>query len=178
MSIPIDLSKFDNSTFERGAPRWKEVLWWISRSLFFAPWFPLPSFLKCSVLRLFGAKIGRDVVIRSRVNITFPWRFSCGDHVWIGDETEFLSLAPISIGSHTCISQRAYLCTGSHDFSKERFDLMTALITVGDHCWLGAQCFIGPGVNFGAGSRCLAGAVVTGDVEQGQTVAGVPARPV
>jgi len=95
--------RFDNSGFDRGAPRWKEVLWWISRSLFFASWFPLPSALKCLVLRIFGAKIGKGVIIRSRVNITFPWRFSCGDYVWIGDEVGFLTLAPITIGSHTCL---------------------------------------------------------------------------
>ena len=146
-------------------------------SLFFAPWFPVPSSLKCMVLRLFGARVGRGVVIRSRVNISFPWRFSCGDYVWIGEEVLVLSLAPVSIGSNCCISQRAFICTGSHDFSKESFDLTAASINIADHCWLGAQSFIGPGVSFGASSRCLAGAVVQSDVEAASTVGGVPARP-
>ena len=171
----IDLSKFKNPEFGRGCSRAKEGLWWLTRSLLFAPWLPLPSALKVAALRAFGAKVGRGVVIRSRVNITFPWRFECGDHVWIGDEVGILSLAPVKIGSNVCLSQRAYLCTGSHDFSKETFDLVTRPISIGDGCWVGAQAFIGPGVTMRQGSRCLAGAVVVKDVAEGRTVAGVPA---
>ncbi len=173
----IRLDNYLARGFDRGAPRWKEVLWWIARSLFFSSWFPIPSPLKVTVLRIFGARIGRGVVIRSRVNITFPWRFACGDHIWIGDETFILSLAPVTLGSHICISQRTFLCTGSHDFRKESFDLITAPIEIADGCWIGAQAFVGPGVIFGAGSRCLAGSVVVRDVASGTTVAGVPAKP-
>ncbi len=171
----IDLSQFDNASFSRGASRTREVLWWIVRSLIFLPGFPLPSSLKRSALRVFGAKVGRGVVIRSRVNITFPWRVEIGDHAWIGDEVFLLSLAPITIGANTCVSQRAFLCTGSHDFSRPSFDLTTAPIHLGEGCWIGAQSFVGPGVTFGPGSRCLAGAVVVNDVPAGATVKGVPA---
>jgi putative colanic acid biosynthesis acetyltransferase WcaF len=174
----IDLSKFDNSDFTRGASAVKELCWWIVRSLVFAPWFPVPAGFKVFALRLFGAKIGSGTVIRSRVNVTFPWRFECGEQVWIGDEVTILSLAKVSIGSNVCISQRAYLCTGSHDFSKESFDLQTRPITVGDGCWIGAASFIGPGVVFGRGSRCLAGAVVVAAVPEGATVGGVPAKKI
>ena len=158
----IDLSKFDNTGFSRGASRWKELLWWIARSLFFAPWFPIPSSLKTGVLRIFGAKIGRGVVIRSRVNITFPWRFECGDNVWIGDDVLILSLAPVKIGANVCVSQRAFLCTGNHDFRKESFDLLTAPIVIGDGSWVAACAFIGPGANLPAGTLVKAGEVWRG----------------
>lgn len=174
----IALSRFNNSSFPRGASRCRELAWWVSRSLLFAPWFPVPSRLKTAVLRLFGAKMGTGVVIRSRVNITFPWRLECGHDVWIGDETMILSLDRVVIGSNVCLSQRVFLCTGSHDFSQETFDLMTKPIRIGDGCWVGAQAFVGPGVTMGEGSRCLAGAVVVRDVGAGQTVGGVPARSV
>lgn len=173
----INLARFSSSGFQRGVPAWKETCWWLVRSLLFAHSFPVPSPVKVWALRWFGAKIGSDVVIRSRVNITFPWRFCCGDHVWIGDEVMILSLAHVTLGSNVCISQRAFLCTGSHDFEKECFDLQTASISVGDSVWVGAASFIGPGVQFGEGSRCLAGAVVVRDVGPGQTVGGVPAKP-
>lgn len=173
----MKLSQFDNGSFGRGAPLIKEVIWWAVRTVFFSPWFPVPSAIKVGLLRSFGARIGSGVVIRSRVNITFPWRIEIGDDVWIGDEVLVLSLAPVKIGSDCCVSQRAFLCSGSHDFSSETFDLITAPITIGDGCWIGAQSFVGPGVTFGAGSRCLAGAVVVKDVAGGVSVAGVPAKP-
>lgn len=172
----INLSKFKNPKFTRGVSRGTEFLWWVFRSLFFAPWFPVPSKIKVMILRIFGAKIGQGVVIRSRVNITFPWRFECGDHVWIGDEVMILSLDRVKIGSHCCISQRAFLCTGSHNFSEESFDLITGPIEVEESCWIGAQAFIGPGVVMRRASRCLAGAVVVKDVANDQVVGGVPAR--
>jgi putative colanic acid biosynthesis acetyltransferase WcaF len=154
-----DLSKFDNRGFSRGAPAWKEVAWWVVRSLVFAPWFPVPSGLKVAVLRVFGARLGQGVVIRSRVNITFPWRFECGDYVWIGDEVLILSLERVKIGSHVCISQRAFLCTGSHDFNKPTFDLITRPIEIGDGCWIAAQAFVPPGAVLPPGSLVKAGAV-------------------
>lgn len=115
------------------------------RSLLFAPWFPVPSSLKVTALRVFGAKVGEGVVIRSRVNITMPWRVEIGDHVWLGDEVLILSLDEVRIGSHVCLSQRAFLCTGNHDFKSEGFDLVTAPIEIGDSCWVGACAFVSPG---------------------------------
>ena len=140
----IGLSKFNNANFSRGSPKWKEALWWVARSLF---------------LRWFGAKIGNHVVIRSRVNITFPWKLEIGDHVWIGDEVLILSLDKVRIGSNVCISQRAFLCTGSHDFRKETFDLVTEPITIGDGCWIAACAFMGPGAEVPAGTMVKAGQV-------------------
>lgn len=172
----IRLDRYNNRDFARGASRPVELLWWIVRGLFFFSAFPLPSGVKVWWLRRFGAEIGEGAVIRSGVNITFPWRFACGDHVWIGDEVTILSLDRVSLGSHVCVSQRAFLCTGSHDFSQETFDLQTAAIEVADGCWIGAQAFVGPGVRFAPGSRCLAGAVVVKNVDEEQTVAGVPAK--
>jgi len=174
----IDLSKFDNADFDRGASKIKEVLWWIVRSLFFATWFPVPSQVKVVLLRMFGARVGTDVVIRSRVNITFPWRFSCGDNVWLGDEVSILSLAEVEIGSNVCVSQRAYICTGSHDFLDEKFGLVLAPISIKDHCWVGAASFISPGVTMGTASRCLPGAVVARDTDLHVTVGGVPSEPI
>jgi putative colanic acid biosynthesis acetyltransferase WcaF len=120
-------------------------MWWLCRSLLFAPWFPIPSSVKVVALKVFGARVGSNVVIRSRVNITMPWRLEIGDHVWIGDEVFILSLDRVRIGSHVCLSQRAFLCTGNHDFKKETFDLTTAPIDIGEGCWIAACAFVGPG---------------------------------
>ena len=87
------------------------------------------------------------------------WRLEIGDHVWIGDEVLILSLDKVRIGSNVCISQRAFLCTGSHDFRKETFDLVTEPITIGDGCWIAACAFIGPGAEVPAGTMVKAGQV-------------------
>jgi putative colanic acid biosynthesis acetyltransferase WcaF len=173
----MNLKNYSNEGFIRGIPLWKESLWCFARSLIFASWLPIPSMFKVIILRLFGSKVGRGVVIRSRVNITMPWKLEVGDFVWIGDETLILSLDRVTIGSNVCISQRSFLCTGSHDFSKESFNLITKPIVIAEGSWVGAQSFVGPGVMFGTGSRCLAGSVVVQNVECGSIVGGVPARP-
>ena len=172
----IHLSKFKNSSFSRGAPAWKEAAWWVVKSLLFAPWFPVPSFVKVAVLRFFGAKVGIGVVIRSRVNITVPWRFRCGDYVWIGDEVLILSLAEVNLGSNVCLSQRAFLCTGSHDHTKAAFDLITKPIVIEDGCWVGAQAFVGPGVTLKQNTVCAAVAVVVKDAGPDELIGGNPAK--
>lgn len=174
----IDLSRFNNTDFSRGVSRWREAAWWIVRGLLFMHSFPVPSPLKVMALRWFGAHVGRGVVIRSRVNVTFPWRLTVGDHVWIGDEVLILSLAEVAIGSSVCLSQRAFLCTGSHDFSKPTFDLITKPIRIEEGCWIAAGAFVGPGVTIGAGSLCAAGSVVVKDVPAGGRVGGNPAKEI
>ena len=170
------LSDFDNASFARGVPAWREALWWVLRFLLFGQAFPMPSPLKVAVLRLFGGRLGTGVVIRSRVHITFPWRFTCGDHVWIGDEVLILSLAEVTLGSNVCISQRAFLCTGSHDHTKAAFDLITKPIFIEDGCWVGAQAFVGPGVTLYENTVCAAGAVVVKSAGPNELIGGNPAR--
>ena len=153
----------------------KEAAWHGVKYVFFQTAWPWPSSLRVFFLRLFSAKIGTGVVIRSQVNITFPWRLTCGDHVWIGEEVLILSLAPVTIGSNVCISQRAFLCTGSHDFRSATFDLKTKPITLRDGCWIAAQAFIAPGVEVGEGSVVSAGSVLLENVLPRSVVRGNPA---
>jgi putative colanic acid biosynthesis acetyltransferase WcaF len=171
----MDLSKFSSRDFDRGASRLKEVAWFIVRRIFFQTSNALPSAFRAALLRLFGAKIGVGAVIRSNVNVTFPWRLSMGDHVWIGEEVIILSLAPVTIESNVCVSQRAFLCTGSHNFHRPTFDLQTKPITLRSGSWVAAQSFIGPGVEVGSGSVVSAGSVVMENVPARSLVRGNPA---
>ncbi len=178
MPIHINLRRYSSLGFDRGVSKAFEGCWILVRAGVFMHSIPVPSRWKAWILRLFGAKIGTGVVIRSRVNITMPWRLELGDNVWIGDEVMILSLDRVTIASNCCLSQRSFLCTGSHDFSSEMFSLITKPIVLEESCWVGAQSFIGPGVTMKTGSRTLAGAVVIRNVEQGTSVAGVPAKPI
>ena len=172
----MNLRNFPASHFDRGAPLWKEALWVATRCLFFQTPLPFPSLCKCLLLRLFGGKIGSNVVIRASVFISFPWRLVIGDDVWIGDGVWILSLAPVVIESNVCISQKSFLCTGSHDYRKESFELITRPIHIKEGSWIAASTFVGPGVQIGPNSVVAAGSVVTKSVGRDELVRGNPAQ--
>ena len=160
----IDLSRFSSDEFDRGASRLKEALWVLVRAAFFLPSLPWPSAVRVLLLRLFAARVGNGVVIRSRVNIWFPWRLVIGNHVWLGEEVLILNLASVTIESNVCVSQRAFLCTGSHDHRKREFPLITKPIVAHSGSWIAAQVFVGPGVEIGPNSVVSAGSIVLKDV--------------
>ena len=130
MEDGVNLSRFSTGGFERGASSLRELVW-LTVSLFLFRLCPLKlSGLKCWVLRRFGARVGRGVVIKPQVKITFPWKLTLGDHVWLGEECWLLNLAPITIEDNVCISQRAFLCTGNHNYKSPAFELITQPIRV------------------------------------------------
>lgn len=174
----MDLSRFQAKDFNRGAPRWKEALWVAAKCmLFLTPW-PVSSRVRASVLRLFGARIGSNVVIRSQLNVWFPWRLDVGDNVWLGEGVMILNLDRVVLEPSVCVSQRAFLCTGSHDYRRDDFALITRPITIRQGSWVAAMAFIGPGVEVGAGSVVAAGSVVFASVPPAVLVKGNPARVV
>ena len=172
----MDLSIYDNSDFDRGTRRWKEAVWALARYLFFQNAFPWPSSLRCALLRAFGAKIGRNVVIRANVNISFPWRLAMGDHVWIGEDVGILTLAPVTIESNVCLARRCYLSTGSHDFRREDFKLKVAPILIRQGSWIAIGSLVVAGVTIGEGAVVSAGSVVLRDVPANCLVRGNPAQ--
>lgn len=170
----MELKGYNTGDFDRGVPRWKEALWVATKCLFFLPGWPWPSAFRVWLLRLFGAEIGPRVVIRSGVNVTFPWRLKVGRDVWIGDDVLILSLGQVTIGPSVCVSQRVFICSGSHDFRAPGFDLIVKPVEIGGHSWIAAQSFIAPGVAIGEGSVVGAGTVVLTGVPANSIVRGNP----
>ena len=172
----VDLSNYDNGGYAPGRGHFLRALWYVVSLLIFeSGWVPLRR-PKRWLLRFFGAKIGRGLVIKPGVWIKYPWRLVMGDHCWIGQGAWIDNLADVRIGNHVCISQQIYICTGSHDYRKKTFDLLTASVEVGDGAWLGARCLVLGGVTVGANAIVAAGSVVTKDVPSAVIVAGQPAR--
>jgi putative colanic acid biosynthesis acetyltransferase WcaF len=169
-----DLSRFGGTA--RGPAAWRAQLWWLFETLFVLPTPQAMFGWRRFALILFGAKIGKHVLIRPGVRVTYPWNLTIGDYVWIGDKATLYSVAEISIGSHSVISQEAYLCAGTHDYQDVSFRFVSAPIRIAEECWIAARAFIGPGVEIGHASVIGAGSVVMKNVNAETVVAGNPAK--
>jgi len=172
----VRLAGFDPSDgLDRGVSRFKESMWYIVKILFFLTAFPVPQAIKAVFLSWFGAKVGKGIVIKPRVNIHMPWKLELGDYSWIGEEVFILNFEPVKIGQNVCISQRTFLCGGNHDYKDQAFKYRNGPITIHDGAWVAANCFIGPNVIIGADAAIGAGSVVTTDVEPNSIYKGNPA---
>jgi putative colanic acid biosynthesis acetyltransferase WcaF len=151
------LAAFQGTGYDKGRPYAIQALWFAVQNLLFGQWW-LPAALRPKLLRLFGAQIGKDVLIRHRVRVLWPWKLAIGDNCWIGEDAWVLNLEPIKIGHDVCISQGVFLCAGSHDRFSPTFEFDNAPITISDEVWLGAQAIVLRGVTIGnaavVGARC------------------------
>jgi putative colanic acid biosynthesis acetyltransferase WcaF len=173
--LPIDLSTPDNTLLRRGRTPLVEALWhFVGSPLVRSDLLPF-SRIKCLVLRAFGAKIGAGVYIKPGLRVKFPWRLSVGDHSWLGERLWIDNLAQVAIGSHACISQDVYLCTGNHDWSHPNLKLHTRPIHLQDGCWVAARSMVCPGVTVGECAVVIGGSVVSGNVPPYEIHGGNPA---
>lgn len=176
MSPTVDLSKFDNSWYRPGG-KVLRVVWYLCNAFLFDSSVPYPSSLKSAVLRLFGGRVGRNVVIKPRVNVKYPWLLDIGNAVWLGEGAWIDNLACVKIGNNVCISQGAYILTGNHDYKRVTFDLILKPVIVEDGAWVGAKAIICPGVTLGTHSVVTAGSVMTRNAEPFMIYSGNPATP-
>lgn len=168
------LSEFDNKGFNPGNIV-RRVIWYIIHECFFDNFLPFPNILKKGILVLFGAKVGRNVVIKPKVKIKYPWHLKIGNNSWIGEKVWIDNLAEVIIGNDVCISQGALIITGSHDYKEKSFGLIVKSIIIEDHVWICAKAVVGPGVNCMAGSVLSLGSVATSNLEENSIYRGNPA---
>lgn len=175
MNGKTNLAAYNNCNYNAGGSWLKRILWfYISVIIFKTSLFP-SSALKVFLLRMFGAKIGKNVVLRHGVNIKFPWFLTIGDFSWIGEEVWIDNLVPVKIGSNVCLSQGAMLLTGNHDFSKPSFDLITGGIVLKNGVWIGAKAIVCPNVYADEHAVLTAGSIATKNMEAYSVYQGNPA---
>ncbi len=170
------LNKFKLPKNFRGRSALVVQLWWFTDFFFFKLSPQIMYGWRRYLLRLFGAKIGKNVIIRPNVIITYPWKVTIGDYSWIGDNVELYSLGEIEIGSNVVISQKSYLCAASHDYDKEDFPIWSKKITIEDECWLATDVYVAPGVTIGKGTIIGARSSVFKDLPSGKICMGSPAK--
>jgi len=173
-----NLFEFNLPSGFRGASGVKVQVWWLIQSTIFC--FS-PQFMyswRNFLLRLFGANIGKNVIIRPSVKITYPWKLTIGDYSWIGDDVNLYTLGEIEIGNNSVISQKSYLCAASHDYDKPDFPIWAKKITIEDECWLATDVYVAPGITIGRGTVVGARSSVFKDLPPGMVCIGSPAKPI
>lgn len=129
------------------------------------------------LLTIFGAKIGKGVHVYPKVEIWAPWNIELGDNCGIANGANLYSQGKIYIGKKTVISQGVQLCTGTHDYTKIGFPLVTKPIAIGDNVWVASDSFIHPGVSIGDGAVIGARSVVNRDMPAWMVCSGHPCKP-
>ena len=155
----------------------EEYLWWVVRSLPGAEGVYLRYlFLKCTTRRLdglcwisqgcqivngHGLSIGKNFATNRNVLIDALGGIEIGDDVGIGPNSVLLSQ------DHVMLTKRAF---DEQSHRRRR-------TVIGSRVWIGANCFIKPGVTIGDGAVIGACSNVVEDVPAGGSVIGSPARP-
>jgi putative colanic acid biosynthesis acetyltransferase WcaF len=166
---PRSLRGFSGAGYDRGRGALWQIAWFTCQNLLFFRWW-CPKAWRPRLLRWFGAQVGDGVFVRHRVRVLWPWKLTIGDDCWIGEDVWLLNLEPIAIGNDVCLSQGAFLCTGSHDRRSPTFEYDNGPITVGNGSWIAAQALVLRGVRIGPGAVIGARSVVTRDVPANVTV--------
>lgn len=128
------------------------------------------------LLRLLGAKIGKNCIIYPSAKILIPSYLQMEDGSCIANSTIIQNSAPLYIKERAIVSQGSYICCGTHDYSLESFPNIRKSVTIGARAWVAAQCFVGPGVTIGDGAVVDARAAVFKDVEPWTVVGGHPVK--
>jgi putative colanic acid biosynthesis acetyltransferase WcaF len=161
----------------RGKSKIIVQLWWLVQSTLFALSPQIMYGWRRFLLRIFGAKIGKSVIIRSSVKITYPWKVKIGDYSWVGDDVVLYSLGDIEIGKNTVVSQRCYICTGSHHYNSKSFEIYAKKITIGNKCWLATDVYVAPSVTISDFTIVGARSSVFKDLPTNKVCIGNPAKP-
>jgi len=137
-----------------------------------------PGFLnpwRLFLLTCFGARVSSHSAIASSARIWLPSNLQIGARSTLGPGVDCYNMALITIGERTVVSQRAFLCAGTHDIRDADFQLVAKPITIGNDVWIAAEAFVAPGVNVGDGTVLGARACAFGNLSDWTVFRGNPA---
>ena len=178
MNEKTSLENYTTGDFKIGRGKIIQLLWYITNVLFMInPLNPMSS-LKVFLLKIFGAKIGKGVVVKPGVNIKYPWKLRVGNHVWIGENVWIDNLDKVEIGNNSVLSQGAMLLCGNHNFTKSSFDLITKPIILEDGVWIGAKSIVTGGVICKSHSVLAVNSVASTNLEEYTIYRGNPAEKI
>lgn len=153
----------------------------VMQLIFAFPRYPLFCFVKVSLLRLMGARVGRRVVIYPGVWIAPGWSLVIGDDVDLALDVIISSAGGVVIGDRVLVGYRSQILSTNHEITPAGSRIpesgkIGAMIVIGDDVWIGASVIVTAGSRIGTGAVVAAGSVVVGEVPDYAIVAGVPAK--
>ena len=102
-----------------------------------------------------------------------------GNGVYVGPGAIFICLDAVTIGDGVLIGPHVVIANGNHRYRDGAYQVAeneAAPITIGAGSWIGANATVLAGVTIGKGALVAANSTVTRDVEDRDSVGGVPAR--
>jgi putative colanic acid biosynthesis acetyltransferase WcaF len=144
----IDLTRAGNGNFVQARGMLVQIAWFFVEACVINNRLMPVSWVRVALLRLFGAKVGKNSRFLHAVRVKYPWNLEVGDNCWFGEDVWILNQGKIRIGSNVCISQGTFLTTGSHEL-KATMDLRIEPISIEDGVWISTKCVIQMGVTIG-----------------------------
>jgi len=174
MRESIDLSKAGAGNFKRTRSRSVEALWILVEFFLVSNPLQISSTLRAWVLRLFGASIGANVIMRPRLRVKFPWNLRIGDNCWVGEGVWIHNQGLVTIESNAVVSQEAFITTGSHDIYRS-MDLIIKPVVIRHGAWVTTRCIVLQGTEVGQNTVVTPGSVVRESLLPDRVYGGNPA---
>jgi putative colanic acid biosynthesis acetyltransferase WcaF len=171
----IDLSVVTNGNYVSRRGLFIQLLWFVIEACIVNNRLMPISAVRVGLLRLFGAKIGKGCRFLHAIRVKYPWNLEVGDNCFFGEDVWLNNQDFVRVGSNVCISQGAFLTTGSHEFGTS-MDLIVAPIIIEDGVWITSKCVIQKGLTIGRSALVTPLSVVHRSLEPGGIYGGNPCR--
>lgn len=156
----------------------------LRRGLFVIVWFFLARwnpkgtlFLwRSFILKFFGSQIEGVVYIYPSAQIWDPINLKMCEGATLDEDVLIYNVAQISIGERAIISRNAKLCTATHNYNSENFDLISKPIIINNDAWICMDAFVAPGIEIGSFGVALARSVVLNDIPNNEIHIGNPSK--
>ena len=175
MRGPIDLTQAGAGNFNRTRSRVFEAFWILVEFLLISNPLQVSSRIRISMLRLFGARIGANVIMRPRLRVKFPWNLEIGDNCWIGEGVWIHNQDLVTIEDNVVVSQEAFITTGSHEIY-ESMALVVKPVIIRQGAWVTTRCIVLQGIEIGQNAILTPGSVANKSLPPASIYGGNPAK--
>lgn len=162
------------------------LLFYLTNELFIPYRFkniePRYSKLRENIAKKLFNFVGKDVVIRPHVKISYMENLELGNRSSIGDRSVVVAAGGVMIGEDVMMGPEVMIYSQNHEITPSKIKLIDGKVVnkkviIEDDVWIGARAIILPGATISRGCVVAAGAVVPGkEFPPNSVIGGNPAR--